>query len=186
MNVHQKKWQKFSSGGNTIEGETLQTTCEELGLKQLVREPTRGSNLLDLVLTDIPDATCQVLPAIADHRVVQTQLSLQVPVSAPTRREVWSFAKADWQGLEKELGELDWLAMGDMDPDTGAEWMTKCILARSEEHIGKRWVTTPKSTHPWLNDRAMIKVGEKITAEGTVNEKQAAQDCNPELALKSS
>ena len=28
MNVHQKKWLKFSSGGNTTEGETLQTTCE--------------------------------------------------------------------------------------------------------------------------------------------------------------
>ena len=137
MNVHQKKWLKFSSGGNTTEGEALQSTCEELGLKQLVQDPTRGGNLLDLVLSDIPDAKCQVLPAIADHKVVQTQLKLQVPISAPTRCEVWSFAKADWQRLEKELGDHDWSAMGEMDPDTGAEWMTKFILACAEECIGK-------------------------------------------------
>ena len=40
MNVHQQKWLRHSSG-NTAEGELLQKTCEEQGLRQLVSEPTR-------------------------------------------------------------------------------------------------------------------------------------------------
>ena len=50
--------------------------CSEHGLQQIVREPTRERNLLDLVLIDLCDfAKSIVVPQIADHRVVEVSFS---------------------------------------------------------------------------------------------------------------
>ena len=53
INVHCASWLKYSSQGNTPEGELLRETCNFLGIKQIVKEPTREKNLLDLIPTDI-------------------------------------------------------------------------------------------------------------------------------------
>ena len=49
INVHHRKWLRFSNDNTTI-GERLHDICHEAGLKQVVNEPTRGDYLLDLVL----------------------------------------------------------------------------------------------------------------------------------------
>jgi len=54
LNVHHKKWLRHSSG-NTAEGEQRMHVCSDLGLRQIVRDPTRGPHLLDMVLTDLGD-----------------------------------------------------------------------------------------------------------------------------------
>jgi hypothetical protein len=53
LNVHQRKWLRHSVR-NSLEGALLQDTCNTLGLSQLVRDPTREDNLLDLVLSNNP------------------------------------------------------------------------------------------------------------------------------------
>ena len=55
-------------------------TCIELGLRQTVREPTRGANLLDLVLTDLDGIVkIKVLGSLADHRSILCELRLATP-----------------------------------------------------------------------------------------------------------
>ena len=39
--------------GFTIQGSDLRSVCDNLGLLQLTREPTRQQYLLDLVLSDV-------------------------------------------------------------------------------------------------------------------------------------
>ena len=56
LNVHQRKWLRFSSN-DTPEGSLLYNITVEEGLQQVVKEPTRNEYLLDLVLTDIPGTT---------------------------------------------------------------------------------------------------------------------------------
>ena len=50
LNVHNEAWLKYSTG-TTPEGRALQHFCAEHGLEEKVKKPTRGENLLDLVLT---------------------------------------------------------------------------------------------------------------------------------------
>ena len=58
-------------------------------MKQLVSKPTRGDYLLDVVLTDVPDfCKTQVLPELADHRVVSIDLEVGVSHSDPMPRIV--------------------------------------------------------------------------------------------------
>ena len=65
VNVHSEKWLKFSKG-ESPEGTLLHQVCDDLGLKQIVTEPTRfheptgEDNLLDLTFTDVPEATTTV------------------------------------------------------------------------------------------------------------------------------
>ena len=79
---------------NTPEGKALQRTCEELGLRQQVREPTRKEEttgneyLLDLVLTDLEDVKCTVEAGVADHKLVVATLKLAVPVEETVQRIV--------------------------------------------------------------------------------------------------
>ena len=59
----------------------MQRFSRSFGFEQKVRQLTRGSYLLDLVLTDMKGVTCKVLQRIADHKAVEIQLKLKVPKS---------------------------------------------------------------------------------------------------------
>ena len=67
MNVHNQRWLHYSSE-TSAEGRFLEAKCREHGLDQIIREPTRNDNLLNLILTDITGAKPRVLPGIADHK----------------------------------------------------------------------------------------------------------------------
>ena len=48
LNVHHVRWLRLSSG-NSVQGGMLWELCQENGLVQLVRGPTRNNYLLDLI-----------------------------------------------------------------------------------------------------------------------------------------
>ena len=58
------------------------------GLKQLVQEPTREDNLLDLAITDLMGTSIVVGGKIRDHKTV----AATVPVLIPTEKK--SFGKS--------------------------------------------------------------------------------------------
>ena len=102
LNVHNERWLRHSSS-NSAEGTAIKTACDEVGLKQIVRAPTREQHFLDLVLINIPGATATVLPAIADHKLVTAELTFKVPEQTTITRMVWEFAKADWYKMRDML-----------------------------------------------------------------------------------
>ena len=80
INIHHRKWLRHSNG-NTAIGERLLNICHEAGLKQVVREPTRGEYLLDLVWTDIRELlSVSVLLELSDRRVVCVDMRVTVPL----------------------------------------------------------------------------------------------------------
>ena len=85
------------------------------GLSQIVDQPTRGNNILDVVLCS--DVLCcddvDVLPPIStsDHNVVCFNLSLCFAQQQQTANEMSSrhnFSKADWEGICGFLSAVDW------------------------------------------------------------------------------
>ncbi len=90
FNVHNKGWLKFSTH-NSPEGLELECVCCTHGLTQHVKAPTRGANLLDIVLSDFQSGvTCRVTPGIHDddHNGVLTKVSVEIPASEHVRRHV--------------------------------------------------------------------------------------------------
>ena len=66
------------SNANTSSGELLHEICQEFGLQQHVKEPTRGNYLLDLVISDFPQTTVKLSGMLADHKVVIASVPLGV------------------------------------------------------------------------------------------------------------
>ena len=143
-----------------------------------MREPTRGENLLDVALTDLDEVRCKVIGAIADHRGLQLTLPLSVPRVDIQLWMVWQFKAADWFGLNNALMCQDWSWLSGVDANTGAETLTAHILCLAEYFIPKRWMRERKSTHPWINDRVLRLVREKLAAQGTDAEAECRKRCS--------
>ena len=147
-------------------------------MRQLVREPTRGPNLLDLIITDIEGVGCKVGHAVADHKAVIALLKLRVQKSTSISRTVWNYIEVDWESLQKKLAETAWSWSAEIDPDKGAEELTNTILDLAKSCISQRLLLERKSTHPWLNDKILALVERKQESIGTDAESHARDQCS--------
>ena len=177
LNLHSLRW-LVHSASNTNEGKQMQDLCKDEGLRQLVRKPTRGEYLLDLVITDIELATVEVSTMIADHAVLMVRLNLVLPESSSHRRKVWMFSKADWDGLKGDLSHSDWSFLDAGDTSEVADRMTRLVLSFAESRIPRKTITCQKKSHPWLNDRVVQLVATKHAASGTPHFAEAVQECS--------
>ena len=119
LNIHHVPW-LVHSGETSPQGRRMRLAAAHMGLTQLVREPTRGKNLLDLALSDVPKTKAKVLPKIADHCLVEVKAPLPVPEVIAIEREVWKFSTADWERLDVLPKEEDWSDLLYVNPDEGA------------------------------------------------------------------
>ena len=96
MNVHNEGWLQFSRG-ESPEGRELELVCASHGLKQYVKEATRGNYLLYLFLSDLGSCLrCSVHPRIleSDHRCVLCHVSISTPATQAVARMSFDFGKA--------------------------------------------------------------------------------------------
>ena len=79
--------------------------CDELGLIQVVRDPTRENNILDLMLVTSPDrcVDIQVNPGISDHDAVCLTYKGRVKINKKKPRTVFLFKRADMSSLKEDL-----------------------------------------------------------------------------------
>ena len=180
LNVHSRKWLRHSSH-ESPEGQALQSVCEAEGLRQVVRAPTRGEHLLDLVLSDIDDVEVEVLAPIADHRLVSTRLQWQVPTTIEVEREVWSFSSADWVAVFEALEENPWEELLSSDVDEGVHSIAAAVTASMERGIPRRQLRQPKCSHPWITPTVVAAIKDKVEAAGTEHEKESAEQCSARI-----
>lgn len=82
-NLHNLQWSTYWKG-NSIEGNALYSFCCSHGMSQCVKEPTRESYLLDLVMTDVGShLKVSIGDGLADHRLVEIRCKSSLPVSQP-------------------------------------------------------------------------------------------------------
>ena len=117
MNIHHRRWLRHSND-NTSLGAQLKEVCDDHALRQLIREPTRGQYLLDLVLTDIETCKAELTPSIADHRGLLVHLNVAMPQQRLIEREVWHFKGAAWSDLRSELKKCSSIRVGPSSPIT--------------------------------------------------------------------
>ena len=180
-NVHNKRWLQYSSK-NSPEGDALFRVAGQIGCDQIVSSPTRGKHLLDLVLTDMRDASATVLPAIADHSCVLVSIPLLVHSAQSLPRQVWDYSSADWVRLEALLHDHNWNYLVDCDPSAGAEHLTQDIMGHAHTCISQRFIRGKRATHPWLTPAIENLVKLKNEAVGTAQAKQAAETCSKAIA----
>ena len=138
LNVHHARWLRFSNG-NTVQGSDLKAVCDNLGLQQLVSEPTRQQYLLDLYLTDVAGTKVRVGPYIADHKYLIATVPMPEVTTLNIKRERFNLLRADWTGLKTALANVDWSPMRRDTADAAASyfmemlWMNLCTYIPYEQ-----------------------------------------------------
>jgi hypothetical protein len=98
-------------------GRELLRTTEEEGISQLVSFPTHyKGNILDLVLTNVPDRVTSISDVgrlgKSDHVMLEVEI-LAGKSCEVSRRTVKSWNKADWNSIRRETAEVPWRAILD-------------------------------------------------------------------------
>lgn len=115
FNMKDIDWQSVNKQSLCPIERNFQQFCESWDLVQLVNEPTRGDNVLDLVLTTSPEwfqipLGVGVQPPLvnSDHNtvVIHMQDHLKVPMSSS--KSVRCFYKADYQSMASYLSKCNW------------------------------------------------------------------------------
>ena len=159
LNVHSIRWLRHSSR-ETAEGTQLAGLCDDLGIKQMVREPTRGRHLLDLALTDMEGLQVRVVPGISGHQIVTTRLRMPVPTSTVISRTVWDYNRGDWDSFKEQLAvcqvEKDANATDAVKHITGSISCGNAILFHLQDY-------PRKEMHPPLGERPCRSGGQDKT-----------------------
>lgn len=99
FNIPEINWgsECASSRATTALGKEMLTLCNSYSLSQLVLQPTRGNNVLDLSLTNQPSVvqSTLILPGISDHSCVLAEMNFQyVKLEHCGNRRIYSYRKA--------------------------------------------------------------------------------------------
>ena len=70
----------------------------EYSLSQMVKEPTRGENILDLFLTSNPTLvdSVSIIPGLSDHNIVSCVVDISPKLVKQSRRKTFLYRRADW------------------------------------------------------------------------------------------
>ena len=183
LNVHEARWLRFSNVPTTPAGRRLREISESFNLTETVRAPTRNEYLLDLLLTDHPNATkTTVLPRIADHSPVLAKLSFDPIHEIPHTRAVWDYKHANWDALNHAFSHTDWNTLLNKNVDDATDTLKNYITATAKQFIPTRTLHDKTTSHPWLDDDCRNAIHAKQLAEGTTNYAKAYTHCQTTLA----
>ena len=74
----------------------------------MVTLPTRGSNILDIFITNRPSLvdTCDTIDGISDHEAVLVVSSVVANLSNPSKRMIYLWAQADFNDIQSTVQTL--------------------------------------------------------------------------------
>lgn len=80
----------------------------DFNLSQVIDQPTRGLNTLDLLLTNAPDSvrTVSCLRGFSDHNLIEVTLDLPVPFAGISKKKIRDYSKAEFDKISAQLEEF--------------------------------------------------------------------------------
>ncbi|MCG7865188.1 MAG: hypothetical protein JAY74_02330 [Candidatus Thiodiazotropha taylori] len=96
---------------------------DDFGLVQMVSEPTRGDNVLDLFLTSNETLVNQVeiLSGISDHEISVSNISIKPKICQQKPRSVPLYRKTDWDSFRKFMASKSSEILGSFQQSTVEE-----------------------------------------------------------------
>ena len=167
FNVHHSSW--LSSSATSTAGLALEEVCASNHLEQHVTGATRGANILDLVLSDLPGPVpCAIHSPLgrSDHAVVTCTLALGLGNEPPSTRKVWRYNKADWHRLRSYYKKSDWPSMikpGD-DANAVCECISNHIISGMDKFIPAKTFRVRSSDPRWWTPECLDAVTAKARA----------------------
>ena len=96
-------------------GNTLLTAVDDNLLIQLVKNPTHGHNILDLIFTGNYDIIDRIDVAESvgksDHLRTDLMLKIMLPRRTQQNRVIYLYSKCDHMTLNEEIGNINWMQL---------------------------------------------------------------------------
>ena len=72
---------------------------------QVVEEPTRGTNILDLIATNQPSSfgRTEIIPGVSDHEIVYTEIDIVPTRQQQKPRQIPLYRKAKWDNVISDV-----------------------------------------------------------------------------------
>ena len=154
----------FKTGNpNKEHHEKLLDICNNHSLEQMQLKPSRGGNILDLVLTNRPSLvnTVSLLPGIADHDTICTDTMIKPNYTRPIRRKIYSFQKANWKDIKATMKETC-TKITNSNKDIEGKWndFRGAIESIMESKIPTKMASKVRQL-PWLTNSDKKKISKK-------------------------
>ena len=179
INIHHRRYLRHSDR-NTQEGEILFDIMADFSIVETLKGPTRGSYLLDLVLTNAPHLVSNsIVQKFADHSCVVSKIEITAPKTHDVVRKVRDWKRVNWERLNAEYSLINWKSLIEKTPaDQAIQNVLDKIVEVMEEHAPEREIKEKKRSHPWMNDRCKTAVEEKLQHQHTEDEEEASKACS--------
>jgi hypothetical protein len=81
---------------------------DDHGLCQIVEVPTRGSNILDLIITNYPASfrRTEIIPGVLDHDIVFTEVNILPVKHRQKPRTIPLYWEAQWDNVKQDLHNI--------------------------------------------------------------------------------
>ena len=161
FNLPGVNWHTMTAERNDCLHTELVKLVRDHFLWQLIDKPTRGDNILDLLLTNFPDKVGQleIFDDIlnTDHRMFEFVLNFNINKKPSVQRKVYNFKKVDWNALRSTIERTPWdIVMDETCIDISlSNWMD-LYLSIVNEHILQITIKE-NNTRPWI-DKDVINI----------------------------
>ncbi|CAG2240290.1 unnamed protein product [Mytilus edulis] len=154
-------WNTMSINPNAQDKEIQKALMEVLmshSITQIHETPTRGENLLDIVLTTNPSLikTSTNAPGISDHDMIITDCDTKPHYQSKRPRKCYIYSKAKWEDLHEELDTLSTKSK-DMNQNNATVqelWDTFKyeLYVNLDKNIPSKLIRS-KTSLPWINHK---------------------------------
>ena len=138
-------------------------------LSQVNNQPTRGENILDLIITSAPDQVKVndiLLPQesgiVTDHNCIFFEVKANVKAQTKQNRHVYDYLKGDFQGLRSTLHNIHLSNVVEISTNVNVAWLqwkAKFVCA-VREFIPTRKIKG-KSSPPWITGDILYMIRKK-------------------------
>ena len=140
-------------------------TINEYGLEQLITQPTRGSNTLDLIFCSQPDTISgiKIIPGISDHEAVFFHLDSinNYSIQKTSRHPILLYHKGNLDGLKTEMLEFQnqFMITNPYSFDVETNWQRfKLALNSAIKNNIPQVIPKSRKHLPWLNSTIRKKM----------------------------
>ncbi|XP_072020312.1 uncharacterized protein [Amphiura filiformis] len=126
------------------------------GLEQVIDFPTRGDNILDIVITNRPSLVnrCCSLPGLSDHDVVFMDMNVRAFKRKPIRRKILLWKRTDFDSIIQRLKKWAENYTSTYSTSTPVEELAEAMQSELdqviEEHVPSKLSST-RYSQPWFN-----------------------------------
>ena len=139
------------------------TMVEENALQQLVFEPTRGDNILDLLLTSntdlIEDLYVDEPFSNSDHMSLNFNIKFLAPRVCYEPRKVYLYSKGDYESMNQEISLIQWNTLFN-GKTVNEKWSTfkETYNQLIDKHIPVKVIKQGQKMKPsWLKSKSVKK-----------------------------